>query len=233
MVRIAVVEDEPPLRTDLVEFLTECGHQTFGCDSGAQLGTLLTDHAIDIFVLDINLPGDSGFAIAGRLRQTYANTIGIIFLSARSKSMDRVVGLEVGADAFLTKPVDLREVEAQVRAIERRLAPPLAESLAEAKPLWVYTPITWTLTAPNGQAVKLTAAERTFFSLLAECPGEPVSRDKILTALGKKRWDPSDRSVDALVHRLQSKSEHHLGERLPISAVHGLGYAFSAKLEYR
>ena len=91
----------------------------------------------------------------------------------------------------------------------------------------------WTLNAPNGLTIKLTATERTFFSLLADHPGEPVSRDTILTALGKKRWDPTDRSVDALVHRLQAKAEKQLGERLPISAVHGLGYAFSAELECR
>ena len=86
---------------------------------------------------------------------------------------------------------------------------------------------------PSGHSMKLTATERTFFSLLADHPGEPVSRDRILAALGKKRWDPTDRSVDALVHRLHAKAEKQLGERLPISAVHGLGYAFSAELEIR
>lgn len=232
MARIAVVEDEPPLRTDLVEFLCECGHLAYGCDDAVQLSQLLTSQTIDIFILDINLPGDNGFTIAHRLRQSLMNNIGIIILSARSESLDRVVGLEVGADAYLTKPVDLREVEAQIRAIERRLIPaPQPPTLA--KNLWVYTPITWMLAAPTGRSLKLTASERTFFSLLAHQPGEAVSRDTILTALGKKKWDPSDRSVDALVHRLNSKAEKHLGQRLPISPVHGLGYAFSAELETR
>ena len=235
MARIAVVEDEPPLRTDLVEFLCECGHQAFGCEHGGKLAELLQTETVDIFILDVNLPGDNGFTIANRLRQSLNNAIGIIILSARSKSMDRVVGLEVGADAYLTKPVDLREVEAQIRAIERRLAPLGQSTAATPAPetAWVYLPVAWTLNAPNGLAIKLTATERTFFSLLADHPGEPVSRDTILTALGKKRWDPTDRSVDALVHRLQAKAEKQLGERLPISAVHGLGYAFSAELECR
>ena len=230
MVRIAIVEDEPPLRTDLVEFLNQCGHQAFGCDSGTQLTQLMVNQPVDVVVLDVNLPGDNGFTIANRLRQSHSNTIGIIILSARSKSMDRVVGLEVGADAYLTKPVDLREVEAQIRAIERRLSPVIA---AAKPPNWIYHAITWTLTAPQGSTIKLTTAERLFFALLARQPGQPVSRDDILIAQGKKRWDPSDRSVDALVHRLQAKAERDLGTRLPITAVHGLGYAFSAELECR
>ena len=81
--------------------------------------------------------------------------------------------------------------------------------------------------------MKLTASERTFLSQLANSPGDPISRDRILSALGKKRWDPTDRSVDALVHRLQTKAETQIGQRLPISAVHGLGYAFSASLDIR
>ena len=231
MARIAVVEDELHLRTDLVEFLGECGHHAFGCNGAVELTQLLTTQTIDIFILDINLPGDNGFTIANRLRQSLNNSIGIIILSARSKSLDRVVGLEVGADAYLTKPVELREVEAQVRAIERRLGPAPVPALSQS--FWIYTPVTWMLAAPDGTSIKLTASERTFFSLLAHRPGEPVSRDTILSALGKKRWDPSDRSVDALVHRLNTKAEKHFGQRLPISAVHGLGYAFSAELEIR
>ncbi len=234
MVRIAVVEDEPNLRTDLVEFLGDCGHEAYGCEHGIELSELLGHHTFDVFILDVNLPGENGFNIAKRLRQSLDNTVGIIMLSARSKSMDRVVGLEVGADAYLIKPVDLREVEAQIRALERRLSPQSVTPAPEVHPAgddWIYNAISWTITASNSHSMKLTATERTFFSLLADKPGEPVSRDKILTALGKKRWDPTDRSVDALVHRLQAKAEKHLGERLPISAVHGLGYAFSAKLE--
>ena len=228
MARIAIVEDEPSLRTDLVEFLNQCGHQAFGCESGVQLAELMARQVIDVAVLDINLPGDSGFTVANRLRQSHSNTIGIVMLSARSKSMDRVVGLEVGADAYLTKPVDLREVEAQIRAIERRLTP---VAVAAKAPAWSYHAITWTLTAPNGSAIKLTTAERLFFALLARQPGQPVSRDDILIAQGKRGWDPSDRSVDALVHRLQAKAERELGTRLPITAVHGHGYAFSAELD--
>ena len=123
MARIAIVEDEPTLRADLVEFLKTCGHEAFGCESSGHVTDLLSRQPVDIFVLDINLPGENGFTIANRLRQNLQNSIGIIMLSSRSKSTDRVVGLEIGADAYLTKPVDLREVEAQIRAIERRLAP--------------------------------------------------------------------------------------------------------------
>jgi DNA-binding response OmpR family regulator len=235
MARIAVVEDEPTLRADMVEFLQSCGHDVVGCHDGVHLTKHLADHAVDVFILDINLPGENGFTIAKRLRQSFDISIGIIMLSARSKSMDRVVGLEIGADAYLVKPVDFREVEAQIHAIERRLVSAASVPVSPVVPAvsadWIYNPVDWTLTAASGDSIKLTATERTFISQLADHPGDPVSRDTILTALGKKRWDPTDRSVDALVHRLQAKAEKQLGERLPISAVHGLGYAFSAKLE--
>ena len=232
MSRVAVVEDEPMLRADLVEFLTRTGHDVQGYEDGTQLFQSLPKNPVSVFILDVNLPGEDGFTIAKRLRQSFQNAIGIVMVSARSQTMDRVVGLEVGADAYLIKPVSLREVEAQIRAIERRLSPtePGHPAVVAA---WVYDPVEWTLTSTEGRVVKLTATERAFVTQLADRPGDPVSRDSILAALGKKRWDPSDRSVDALVHRLQIKAEKQLGERLPISSVHGLGYAFSAKLEVR
>ena len=173
MARIAVVEDEPMLRMDMVEFLEDCGHTVIGCEQGTHLFEALAHQTVDVFILDINLPGETGFVIAQKLRQSFENTIGIIMLSARSKSTDRVVGLEVGADAYLVKPVDLREVEAQIRAIERRLTP--AQPLPAVDPVatsavWVYNPVDWTLTDPEGQSIKLTASERTFVSHLAIFP---------------------------------------------------------------
>ena len=242
MARIAVVEDERPLRVDLVEYLGSCGHWVWGCEDGIQLDILAAVQPLDVVILDLNLPGENGFSIAGRLRK--AGNVGIILLSARNLPTDRVVGLEVGADVYLTKPVGLREVEAQVRALERRMGP---SQLVSAQGLdgpddldgvtselpWLFDHLAWTIAMPRGASIKLTSSERTFIALLAARPGEPVSRDEILSALGRKRWDPGDRSVDALVHRLQAKSEQCLGTRLPVSAVHGLGYAFSAAVETR
>jgi DNA-binding response OmpR family regulator len=240
MARIAVVEDETSLRADLVEYLSACGHTVTGCGDGLALDVALAAQPADILILDVNLPGEDGFSIAKRLREQ--SEIGIIMLTARGVNVDRVVGLEIGADVYLVKPVELRELEAQVRTLARRLkvqtaaacapaaAPPPAAAPATG---WVYDQIAWALIAPAGGMLKLTANERVFVNLLVERPGEPVSRSDIFRALGKREWDVGDRSVDSMVRRLRSKGEETLGHPLPIEAVHGTGYAFTAPVTVR
>lgn len=236
MACIAIVEDEASLRADLVEYLGACGHGAVGCADWPELERALAAHPVEIVVLDVNLPGENGFAIAGRLRER--SGIGIIMLTARGLGVDRVVGLEVGADVYLVKPVELRELEAQVRALARRLVPAApahaaADAPAAANSGWVYDPLAWTLTSPAGLAVKLTGNERIFVTLLVARPGEPVSRADIYTALGKRQWDPFDRSVNSMVRRLRAKAEQATGAALPIEAVHGTGYAFTAPISGR
>jgi len=247
MARIAVVEDEAPLRTDLVEYLSACGHDVVGCADGKELDCCLDAQVIDVIILDINLPGEGGFSIAGRLRSH--SEVGIIMLTARGLNVDRVVGLEVGADVYMVKPVELRELEAQVRTLSRRMraaavaqqsGAPQSGALADAAaaPLsvpteWIYDQLTWTLISPEGKSIKLTGNERVFVSLLVSRPGEPVSRDDIFRALGKRGWDPADRSVDSMVRRLRAKGEAALGRVLPIESVHSIGYAFAAAVGLR
>ncbi|KIL99959.1 TorCAD operon transcriptional regulatory protein TorR [Paramagnetospirillum magnetotacticum MS-1] len=248
MARIAVVEDEAPLRADLVEYLSACGHDVIGCGDGKELDRALDERSVEIIILDINLPGEGGFSIAGRLRSH--SDVGIIMLTARGLNVDRVVGLEVGADVYMVKPVELRELEAQVRTLARRMrvsqpAPSQAEprmsdetpaqpSAASPVPTeWIYDQLTWTLIAPDGKSIKLTGNERVFVSLLVSRPGEPVSRDEIFRALGKRGWDPADRSVDSMVRRLRAKGDETFGHPLPIESVHSVGYAFAAPVGLR
>jgi len=240
MARIAIVEDESHLLADLVEYLTTCGHEVEGCADGIALDAALERGPIDILILDINLPGEGGFSIAGRLRAK--SDIGIIMLTARGLNVDRVVGLEIGADVYLVKPIELRELEAQVRSLARRLKlSPQGERVSPATPPdpvsppahtvttdWTFDQLSWTLISPEGRAVKLTGNERVFISLLVAHPGEPVSRDEIFRALGKRGWDPADRSVDSMVRRLRAKGADSVGKPLPIESVHGIGYAFAA-----
>jgi len=241
MARIAIVEDESHLLGDLVEYLSGCGHDVEGCADGVALDAVLARGPIDILILDINLPGEGGFSIAGRLRAK--SDIGIIMLTARGLNVDRVVGLEIGADVYLVKPIELRELEAQVRSLARRLkltpqpglAPataPLPTPAAPAPPAtdWTFDQLSWTLISPEGRTVKLTGNERVFIALLVSRPGEPVSRDEIFRALGKRGWDPADRSVDSMVRRLRAKGAEAIGQPLPIESVHGIGYAFAAAI---
>lgn len=235
MARIAVVEDESSLRADLVEYLSACGHEVAGCEDGPALDRALSGHPADIVILDVNLPGEDGFSIAKRLREH--SEVGIIMLTARGVNVDRVVGLEIGADVYLVKPIELRELEAQIRTLARRLKVLPAQASAPPSPpvtsSWIYDQVAWALIAPDGTTLKLTANERVFVSLLVEYPGEPVSRADIFRALGKREWDVGDRSVDSMVRRLRSKGEEALGRPLPVEAVHGTGYAFAAPVVVR
>ncbi|MBK1842773.1 response regulator transcription factor [Azospirillum sp. YIM B02556] len=245
MARIIVVEDEADLRDDLVEYLDRCGFEVRGASRGAELDRLLEAGPADVLVLDINLPDEDGFSVARRIRAS--SSAAIIMLTARSGLIDRVIGLELGADVYLVKPVEFREVEAQIKALIRRMQKgagplPAAEPLqpppaaipvahaavngADARKAWVFDDIEWRIQPPAGGAVPLTATEYKFLSLLVTAPGEAVSRQDISIALTGRDWDPYSRSIDSLVRRLRIKVEERSGCALPVQAVHGVGYAF-------
>lgn len=235
MARIIVVEDEADLRDDLVDYLNRCGFHVCGASSGEEMDVLLNSHGADVIVLDVNLPNEDGFSVAQRVRAV--SQAAIIMLTARSGLIDRVIGLELGADVYLVKPVDFREVEAQIKALFRRLqknagpaplplrrAPPAP--LDDGKKSWRFDETEWRLQAPGGAAVSLTATEYKFLCLLVVAPGEAVTRQAIAMALTGRDWDPYSRSIDSLVRRLRIKVEEHTGVALPVQAVHGVGYAF-------
>lgn len=235
---IIVVEDEPSLRRDMVEYLRGCGFETEGAKSGRELDECLAAKPAALVVLDVNLPDEDGFKIAARLRETRA--LGIIMVTARGASVDRVVGLEIGADAYLVKPVEMRELEAQVKSLLRRLdspspvrpaapAAPPAEAPAE-EDRWTLNATDWSLTGPQGVRVPLTSTEMKLVSLLAGQARQPASRDQISLALYGRRWNPEDRSIDTVVRRLRNKVETAIGEAPPLKSVHGVGYVFSAPI---
>ena len=235
MARIIVVEDEADLRDDLVEYLSRCGFDVRGASSGVELDGLLDNGGADVIVLDINLPDEDGFSVARRVRT--ASHAAIIMLTARSGLIDRVIGLELGAEVYLVKPVDFREIEAQIKALVRRInkgaaptngdaVPPPSSPVADAKKCWQFDDVEWRIQPPEGDPVPLTATEYKFLSLLVVAPGEPVSRQDISIALTGRDWDPYSRSIDSLVRRLRIKVEERTGCPLPVQAVHGVGYAF-------
>ncbi len=234
MVSVVVVEDEASLRNDLVDHLRLRGIQAEGAGSGVELDALLTQGGFDVAVLDINLPGEDGFKLAQRHRQRFR--AGIIMLTARGHLVDRVVGLELGADVYLVKPVDFLELEAQIRALARRAEEFRGAAAAAAVPAqgnpngWHYDAVTWQLSAPGGKTLKLTATERVFLSLLAASPAGAVSRTEIFKALGKREWDPNDRSIDSMVRRLRQRARAELDAEIPVEPVHGVGYAFAAPI---
>ena len=230
---IAVVEDEAPLRRDLVEYLRDCGFDAIGAKNGRELADLLSARPVRIVLLDVNLPGEDGFKLAARLRDE--RSVGVIMVTARGSTIDRVVGLEIGADAYLVKPVEMREVEAQVKSLLRRLDGTPAASVDTGDPAaaadearWTLDATEWTLSSPGGVTIALTSTEMKLMSLLAEQARQPATRDQISMAVHNRRWNPDDRSIDTVVGRLRHKMEAALGESTPLKSVHGVGYVFSA-----
>ncbi|MBK1836192.1 response regulator transcription factor [Azospirillum sp. YIM B02556] len=240
---IVVVEDENSLRSDMVEYLSSCGFNAIGARDGAELDRLIQTRNAAIIILDVNLPDEDGFKIAARLREGHG--AGIIMVTARNSTVDRVVGLEIGADAYLVKPIELRELEAQVKSLLRRLSERAAESTtqphngaasAEAgsdgseEARWSLDPTEWSLTNPAGIRISLTSMEMKLTSLLATQARKPATRDQISQALYNRRWNPEDRSIDTVVGRLRHKVEGAIGGPAPLKSVHGVGYVFSAPI---
>ncbi len=229
---VAVVEDEVSLRRDMVEYLRGCGFDAVGVKSGRELNDILAAKPVSVAVLDVNLPGEDGFAIAARLREMPG--VGVIMVTARGSTVDRVVGLEIGADAYMVKPVQMRELEAQVKSLLRRLesmsAPPAAQAAAVPgdEEHWLLDSTDWALTSPAGVRIPLTSTEMKLATLLATQARHPVSRDQISLALYNRRWDPQDRTIDTVVRRLRNKVEKAIGETPPLKSEHGVGYVFSA-----
>lgn len=218
--QIIVLEDEPTLLADLVEYLDISGYAVAGACSLAEYRRLSALYRPDLVLLDINLPDGDGFSLARELRD--AGTIGIVILTNRGTLDDRLTGLDCGADAYLVKHADLREIEATIRSVLRRLALQRSAGL-----IWSYDPVSWQLLAPNGKGVKLTASEAILVTLLLETPGSAVSRDRIAAAMPRPR-DGSDRSLDTLVKRLRKKVVTSTSADFPIKVVYGVGYSFTA-----
>ena len=218
-IRVLLVDDEPDFLTPVMRFLTKAGMQVVGVGSVEDMDAALEDFQPDIIVLDVNLPGENGFDAVHRLRQN--TKAGLVMLTARTEIDDRVFGLTQGADAYFTKPVTLRELEAAIRNLWGRLH---SLTPVPTEP-WIFDAGKWTLTSPDGKPQSLSAAEYRLLSILADTPGQPVERDVLCQALGRATASLDDRGVDLLISRLRRKFAG-ADFSLPIKSVRGIGYVF-------
>jgi len=235
MINVTVVEDDPDLCGSIVRYLSLVGMNVQSAGSGVELDKLLASSLPDLLVLDVNLPGEDGFSIAARLRSR--SKIGIVMLTARGQLDDRVLGLTAGADAYLVKPVQFRELEAVIHSLTRRLREAPVEDKAKPREddarAWGFDAASWSLITPGGQQVPLTNAEYRVLQTLTAEPGASVARDEIAASLGKVVGGYDDRSIDAVMARLRRKVNSATGENLPIRAVRSVGYVFAAPVETR
>lgn len=226
MTRILVVEDEPSLRTDLVDYLAMRGFAAEGAASARELRAALgTGEAPAIVILDIGLPDGSGFDLAREIRKQF--DCGIIMLTALNEADDRVRGFDSGADIYLVKHSSLREIEATVNSLLRRLRDP-NPAAGQQPDCWLLSRSSWQLQAPNRREVKLTATEFAFIAALLDNTGQPCSRDALAKVMARPQTTWDNRHLDAVVNRLRRKIREHTNIEAPIRMIYGRGYAFSA-----
>jgi len=232
---VSVVEDDDDLRAVLERFLGGVGMEVAGFADTAGLDEAWLAQPPDVIVLDINLPGESGFMAAARLRAR--SMVGIVILTGRTAEEDRLLGLSMGVDHYLSKPVNLRELESVIRNLARRVGarPAVAASPAVKQTVatWTLDLGNWLLTAPNGKSVELSTLEFQLLSPLLETRGQPVPREVLNARLGKPRLDPDNRSLDVLASRIRRRIEDLTGVPLPLRAARGTGYVFTGEAEVR
>ncbi|WP_257385129.1 response regulator transcription factor [Tahibacter caeni] len=215
---VVIVEDDVELRDAiLAPALRADGCQVVGAGNAAELYRAMLERVPDVVVLDIRLPDQSGFEVARYLRES--SDVGIVMLTGRVTTADRVRGLDLGADAYLTKPVDAAVVCATVRSVARRLAP--ADRNGGA---WALGADGWRLIAPNGVTVDLSATERMLLQLLFAEANTTVQRETLIAALADdaNAFDPH--RLDMVMHRLRRKLAEAGMPALPLHTVRGVGY---------
>ena len=230
---IIVVDDEPEICEMLADYLGHAGFRVSTAEDGATLRRLLEDQAADLVILDINMPGEDGLSLARYLR---ANTkIGIVMLTAAGEVVDRIVGLEMGADDYLPKPVDMRELLARVRAVLRRMEAELRTSRPRpnrrAREKIGFGACQLDLDAHRlydaaGEEVPITSMEFDLLKAFAEHPNRVLSRDQLLDLAHNRDWEPFDRSIDIRIARLRRKVEADPSKPQVIKTVRGAGYIF-------
>jgi len=228
--RLVVVDDEPEIRTMVADYLGTNGYAVRRCANATELDVVLASGPADLVVLDVSMPGEDGISIARRLRA--AGPTSIIMLTASDDVVDRIVGLEVGADDYLTKPFDLRELRARVRAVLRRggseperEATQLRDNLVSFGKLMLDLD-SHCLVDRDGETVRLTATEFELLAVFARNPNRVMSRERLLDAAGGRDLAPFDRSIDIRIVRLRRKIEIDPAKPQVIKTIRGAGYMF-------
>lgn len=227
---ILVCDDEPEIREMLNEYLTMRGYSVTEASNAGELRETLGLADIDLILLDINMPGEDGLSV---LRSLSGDTApAVIMLTAASDVVDRIIGLEFGADDYLGKPVDLRELEARIKAVLRRRVAAKASSPAAGEKTKFRFGKTWLnldsakLTDEEGTEIPLTAMEFNLLALFARNSGRVLNRDQILEGAHDRSWDPFDRSIDIRISRLRKKIEVNPQKPASIRTVRGVGYLY-------
>jgi two-component system phosphate regulon response regulator OmpR len=229
--RVLVVDDEAEIREMLCEYLGSHGFEVLTAEGGVAMRALLAKESPDVVLLDVNLPGEDGLTLARYIRERL--DLPIIMITAAGEVVDRVVGLEVGADDYLSKPFDPRELRARIKSVLRRYQRPTAARTADesARRRVGFGRCTLDLDMhqlldAGGHEIPLTSMEFDLLKVLAERPNRVLTRDQILNITRNRDCDPFDRSIDIRIARLRKKIEADPEKPAILKTIRGSGYMF-------
>src|SRR5262245_1711735 len=233
--RILVVDDEPDVREILREYLEDSGYEVYVAGDGDGVRKVVENRRIDIVLMDLNLPGEDGLALTRQLRA--AHSLGVIMITAAGQTVDRIVGFEMGADDYIPKPFDLREVLARVKSLLRRLheRPRTSQSGPEDKPdivkmgSCVLDLAAHRLYDANGYETHLTNTEFDLLRAFAQHPDRVLSRQQLLNLAHNRSDQVFDRSIDLRILRLRRKIESNPDQPQVLKTVRGAGYIFVSR----
>lgn len=228
-VNIIVVDDEPGLRGMIEDYLSMQGFAVASAENGAALDRLLATHNPDMLLMDVNMPGEDGISIVKRLRHA-GERMGIIMLTANAEESSKVDGLSQGADDYLTKPFEVRELLARVHSLQRRL-PPRQDKSAKTRSILEFGPLALDMDGrrvfgPEGTEIEVSSMDFDLLETFARHPRQILSRDRLCELAFGRTLAPADRSLDIRIARLRKKIDVDPSRPPVLKTVRGEGYVF-------
>lgn len=230
--QILIVDDDREICALLADYLESNGFEAFAAADGCGMWHQLDRERVDLVVLDLNLPGEDGLALCRDLRAR--SSVPVIMLTARGEPLDRILGLEMGADDYMVKPFEPRELLARIRNVLRRHSPQLDEGNADAKRIrfaeWTLDLVARHLLSAQGTVVVLSGAEFRLLKILLQHPNRVLNRDQLSLLTKGRDADPLDRSIDLQISRLRQKLEEDAKNPTVLKTVRNEGYVLAASV---
>lgn len=232
---ILVVDDDPGIRELLEDYLGDQGYEVVAVPDSDAFRKALAEHKPDVVLVDVGLPGEDGLSLARHVREHH--DVGIIMVSGAGETVDRIIGLEIGADDYLAKPFDPRELHARLKSVLRRYRHQPGQAAGDSNRgdaatgrirfgVGLLDMERRQLLAADGSEIPITAMEFELLSVFATRPNRPLSRDQLLNLTRNRDWDPYDRSIDIRIARLRRKIEPEPDRPVFLKTVRGMGYMF-------